>query len=53
MTKLSQNDFFVAIQGILVAAQEAGWSINQIYDHALEAVEEWDNEVNPFVEDED
>jgi hypothetical protein len=51
MTKMSQNDFYVAIQGILMAAKDAGWKDDQIESYALDAVYEWADEVNPPEED--
>lgn len=38
---MSQNDFFVAIQGILTQANESGWTVDQTYQYAIDAVEEW------------
>lgn len=45
---MNSNDFFVAIQGVLMQAQEQGWSVDYIRGLAENAIEEWlvENEIN-------
>lgn len=50
---MSVNDFYVAIQELLAAAYEAGWSIVQIEDAVTDAVNEWLDVVDPINEEED
>jgi len=38
---MDENDFMVAIQGILVRATEAGWSVEKAIEKAQEAIEEF------------
>lgn len=40
--KLSQNNFVVAIQGIMLQAQSEGWDARQIVDLANDAVAEFE-----------
>jgi len=42
---MTQNDFYVAIQGILLDAHGDKWSINQIVDHAEDAILEFEKEM--------
>ena len=39
--KLSQNDFYVAIQSAMTAAHDAGWDLDQIHEYAHDAADEW------------
>lgn len=44
---MSQNDFYVAIQAVLMAAHERGWSTEWVEQNALDAVAEWVEETSP------
>ncbi len=46
---MNQNDFYVAIQGVMTAAKEAGWSIDDCEQHAIEAAEEWLEEEEKYL----
>ena len=56
---MDENDFMVAIQGILVRANEAGWSVEKIIEKAHEAIEEFEETMeetfggNPVADDDD
>lgn len=41
---MSENDFMVAIQAVLMRARDEGWSIERIVDAANEAVNEFEVE---------
>jgi len=38
---MSENDFYVAIQGLLEAAKDQGWSVEKAEATAQSAIEEW------------
>lgn len=38
---MTENDFYVAIQGVMTAAKEAGWSIDDVEQGTIDAAEEW------------
>lgn len=42
---MDQNDFYVAIQGIMTAAHEAGWDIDDVFEKATDAADEWIEEM--------
>jgi hypothetical protein len=49
---MSENDFYVAIQGMMTAAQEAGHPATLVFEWTLNAAEEWLEEVEGDPEDE-
>jgi hypothetical protein len=49
---MTENDFFVAIQGVMTSAQEAGVTVEVIFHWTLDAAEEWIEE-NPVLEAEE
>lgn len=44
-TRMISNDFYVAIQGVMTEAHESGWSIDEVEQTAIEAAEEWIEEM--------
>lgn len=48
---MSENDFYVAIQGVMTAAREAGWEINVVGYRAADAAEEWIEEMTKDLPD--
>jgi hypothetical protein len=51
---MSENEFFVAIQGVMTQAFEAGLTIPTIFQQTLDAAEEWLEEMgDEFDEEED
>jgi isoaspartyl peptidase/L-asparaginase-like protein (Ntn-hydrolase superfamily) len=38
---MNENEFYVAIQGIMTQAHEAGWEIDDVEQKAIDAAEEW------------
>lgn len=54
---MKQNDFYVAIQGILTDAHEQGWSIDWTLRNGQDAIGEWEEEMakvlNPIGDSDD
>jgi hypothetical protein len=50
---MTENDFFVAIQGIMTSAHGAGLSASKVFMTTLDAAEEWLEEMGPAEEEED
>lgn len=42
---MDENEFFVAIQGVMTRAHESGWSVDKVYEKTTEASEEWLDEM--------
>lgn len=38
---MTENDFYVAVQGVMTAAKDAGWDIDTIHEKATDAADEW------------
>lgn len=38
---MSENEFYVAIQGIMTQANESGWDIDRCFEKATDAADEW------------
>lgn len=49
---MTQNDFFVAIQGIMTDAYEQGMTVDGIMLNVEDAISEWYDEMVPQVDDE-
>ncbi len=47
---MTENEFFVAIQGIIQSARDAGWSVEKIEYAISSSVEEWIDENCTFDE---
>ena len=43
---MTTNDFYVAIQGILMQAHLDGWRTSEILDSATDAIDEWYEEAD-------
>ena len=42
---MTENDFFVAIQGIMTAALDAGWDSGKVHESTTDAADEWLGEI--------
>lgn len=49
---MTENDFFVAVQGLMTAAKEAGYEPTHIHRMLCDATDEWMDEYEPMDEDE-
>lgn len=50
---MNENDFFVAIQGIMTEALEAGFEPARIHMMLVDATDEWMDEHEPLEEDDE
>jgi hypothetical protein len=50
---MSENDFYVAIQGIMTSAHGAGLSAHKVFQTTLDAAEEWLEEMGDEFDEEE